>query len=96
MPRQKGARTMAAALAVEVLSPSNLRAPREEREERFQRAGVEELWYVDLRARTLEVRRLGASGYATTMVFAGDDRVTSGLFPGLEIPMGALWEDVEE
>jgi len=91
-----GSRPHTAALAVEVLSPSNLRAPREEREALFQRARVEELWYVDYRARALEVRRLGAEGYGTVALFSGDDRVTSLQLPGLEFPLAAVWNDLGE
>lgn len=93
---RKGQRTTRAALAVEVLSPSNLRAPREEREQLFQQAGVEELWYVDYDTRSLEVRRLAEAGYETSATFREGDPVSSRLFPGLEFPLEAAWADVEE
>jgi Uma2 family endonuclease len=85
-----------AALAIEVLSPSNFRAPREEREAFFVRAGVEELWYVDYGPRTLEVRRLAGAGYETERLFQGDDPVSSAQLPGLEFSLTALWEDLGE
>jgi Uma2 family endonuclease len=91
-----GQRPATAALAVEVLSPSNLRAPRESREVLFRQAGVEEIWYVDYEARSLEVRRLGSEGYETTSVFTGGETVTSAQFPGLEFLLTAVWEGLEE
>lgn len=89
-----GARVTTATLAVEVVSPSNLRAPREEREELFRTLGVEELWYVDYHSRSLEIRRPADGGYFTTATFGEDAMVSSTLFPGLEFPLSAAWEDV--
>lgn len=89
----RGQRYTCAALAVEVLSPSNLRAPREVREERYRKVGVEEIWYVDHEARTLEVRRPAGAGYETAVVFRDEDEVSSPLFPGLAFPLPALWVD---
>jgi Uma2 family endonuclease len=94
LPSGEKARHTAAALAVEVMSPTSLRAPREAREARFQRMEVEELWYVSLRDRTLEVRRLTPEGYVTAAVFRVGDTVTTGVLPGLEFPLDALWEDI--
>jgi Uma2 family endonuclease len=93
---RKGERAAAAALAVEVVSPSNLRAPREPRERLFRQLGVEELWYVEYEARRMEVRRLTPEGYVTTAVFAEGDTVRSEVFPGLEFPLSAAWEDVRD
>jgi Uma2 family endonuclease len=90
----EGERHRTAALAVEVLSPSNLRVAREERESLFARARVEEIWYVDTRERTLEVRRLEGDRYVTARTFVGSDNVTSAVFPGLEFPLSAAWEDL--
>jgi Uma2 family endonuclease len=90
----RGGRPEAAALSVEVMSPSNLRAPREDREEFLFRAGVEELWYVDGAARTLEVRRLGDHGYETVRLYKDAEPVTTLVLPGLEFPLTALWEDL--
>jgi Uma2 family endonuclease len=90
----RGERPTTAALAVEVISPTNLRAPREDREALFRRVGVEEIWYVDYEARSLEVRRGSGDGYATTVVFRNEDVVTSELFPGLQFALTAVWEDL--
>lgn len=96
LPKRVGARPTTAALAVEILSPSNLRAPREGRERLFHRAGVEELWYVDYDARSLEVRRRTADGYETVGVFRDGETVSSAVLPGLSFPLEALWDDLGE
>jgi Uma2 family endonuclease len=96
LPRRRRTRHKRAALAVEVLSPSNLRASPEEREARLLQLGVEEVWYVDYDSRCLEVRRLGPGGYQTAVVFRGDDAVSTPILPGLEFPLTAAWEDLEE
>jgi Uma2 family endonuclease len=95
LPTGPGQRHTHAALAVEVVSPSNLRAPREEREARFRELGVEELWYVNVRERTLEARRLSGEGYVTTALFREGDTVTTEVLPGRAFPLTAVWEDIE-
>ncbi|MFN3648797.1 MAG: Uma2 family endonuclease [Armatimonadota bacterium] len=95
VPTHRGERVTQATLAVEVLSPSNLRASREDREALFHRAGLEELWYVDYDARTLEVRRRTEAGFTTVRTFRGDEQVTSESFPGLELPLAEVWADLE-
>lgn len=82
-------------LAIEVLSPSNLRAPREDREQLFSRVQVEELWYVDTNQRTLDIRQQAEAGYRTVATFQGEDMVRSAVLPGLEFPLTALWEDLD-
>jgi Uma2 family endonuclease len=83
-----------AALAVEVLSPSNLRAPRNVREAFLAERGVPELWYVDPKARTLEIRRLTENRYEPVVLLQGDDLVSTPELPGLEFLLSALWEDL--
>lgn len=95
VPRREGERIHCAALAAEVISPSNLRASREEREARFQQLEVEEIWYVHQHPRRLEIRRIGQNGYEDQAVFTGDT-VRSEVFPGLEFPLEAIWAGVGE
>ena len=90
-----GGRATEATLAVEVLSPGNIRAPREAREELFRQAGVVELWCVSFSDRRLEVRRLGPAGYETTDLFQDGDVVTSVVFPRLQFPLASLWRGVK-
>lgn len=92
VPSRRGQRIRAATLAIEVLSPSNFRAPREERELRFGQLGVEELWYVSYQTRTLEIRRLLGSTYETSSLHQGDDVFAPPLFPSLEIRLAEVWE----
>lgn len=92
VPSRRGQRIREATLAVEVLSPSNFRAPREERELRFAQLGVNELWYVNYQNRTVEVRRLQGETYETTSLFRNEEVLVSILFPGLEIPLTEVWE----
>lgn len=97
VPRRSGVRVTSAALAVEVVSPSNLRAPREEREKLLRQVGVEEVWYVRFDTRSLEVCRLAGEAYVPVTTFHEGDTVKSEMFPGLEFPLEAVWEDsVEE
>ncbi len=96
IPTRRRQRVRTAALAVEVLSKSNFRAPREQREELFRQAGIEELWYVDYDARSLEVRRITPAGYETSVICRGDDAVTTQVLPGLVFPLTAAWEDINE
>lgn len=92
LPGAEGEHAVAAALAVEVISPGNLRAPRAVREALFARAGVPELWYVDPTQRTLEVRRRTETGYGAAALFSGSDIIQSTELPGLEFPLTALWD----
>ena len=96
IPTRRSQRVRTAALAVEVLSQSNFRAPREQREELFRQAGIEELWYVDYDARSLEVRRITPAGYEISATYRGEDAVTTQVLPGLEFPLTAAWEDIRD
>lgn len=91
-----GALATTATLAIEVLSPSNTKAPRQDREALFARVGIEEIWYVDYPTRSLEVRRSSAGRYETAAVLHDGDSVTSPLFPGLEFPLTELWDGIKE
>jgi Uma2 family endonuclease len=96
IPTRRKQRVRTAALAVEVLSQSNFRAPREQREELFRQAGIEELWYVDYDARSIEVRRITPTGYEISATYQGEDAVSTPVLPGLEFPLTAAWEDIRE
>lgn len=94
VPAREGARVQSAAMVAEVISPSNLRASRDDREERFRQLQVEEVWYVHQHPRRLEIRRLGTGGYADFRSFSGEELVCSEVFPGLEFPVAAIWAGV--
>jgi Uma2 family endonuclease len=91
---RKGDRPRSAALAVEVTSTSNRRMPREAREDFLRQSAVEEVWYIDPEAPSVEIRRLTPRGCETTALFRDGDEVTSAQLPGLSFPVTALWEDL--
>lgn len=79
-------------LVVEVLSPSTQSKDRGIKLRRYAAAGVPHYWILDPRTRTLEARRLGVNGYELTATYDAGDVFWPELFPGLEIPIGDLWE----
>jgi Uma2 family endonuclease len=80
-----------ATLVIEVVSGSNTRAPREEREALFHRVNVEEIWYADPKQKSVEICARTDEGFATVSLFRGDDIVTSRLCPGFSVPAAELW-----
>ncbi len=91
---EAGERPRSAVLAVEVLSPSNLRIPQGERLRMLEQANVEEIWFVDTGDRSLEVWRLLADGYQLVAHFHGADEVSSLAIPGLVFPLIDCWADI--
>jgi Uma2 family endonuclease len=79
-------------LVVEVLSPSTQRRDRGIKMARYAAAGVRYYWIVSRRPRGVEEYRLGADGYELVGRFGIPDIFRPELFPGLEIPVAALWE----
>lgn len=80
-----------ATLVIEVLSQSNTRAPRTEREALFHLVEVQEIWYVDPKAKSVEICSRTQDGYNRTALFQGSDSVTSALFPGFDVALSDLW-----
>ncbi|MDR2168496.1 MAG: Uma2 family endonuclease [Clostridiales bacterium] len=73
-------------LVIEILSPSNPNHDRMIKFHKYIEAGVGELWFVDLDAKTVEVyRRTGEDGnYLFTVYMSGAD-IPVGILPGLFI-----------
>jgi Uma2 family endonuclease len=75
-------------LAVEILSESNALHDRKIKRAEYELAGVLEYWIVDPEAQTVEVIRFGKE----TRLLAGNDALTSTLFPGWSYSLGKLFE----
>jgi Uma2 family endonuclease len=80
-----------ATLVIEVISQSNTRAPRTEREALFHLVEVQEIWHVDPKQKSVEVCVRRRMGYESSALFRDSDEVTSTLFPGFAIPLSELW-----
>jgi Uma2 family endonuclease len=80
-------------LVVEILSPGTEHVDRGVKWRRYAAAGVPHYWLIAPETRTLEEYRLGETGYALvgTYAAAAGDVFRPSLFPGLEIPIAALW-----
>jgi Uma2 family endonuclease len=80
-------------LAVEVISESNRRHDEVIKRHLYARFGVAELWLVDPALETVKVYRLEGSAYrhAAELSAEADDRLTSPLFPGLEIAVAEIF-----
>ena len=80
-------------LAVEVLSPSTRRRDEMIKRRLYERMGVGEYWIVDPEIEALKVFRLKAARYERTELRLEDgDVLTSVLFPGLQLPLKAVFE----
>lgn len=78
-------------LVVEVLSPSKQSRDRSVKMQAYADAGVPHYWLLDPRRKSLEAFRLGEAGYERTGVYEAEDVFSPELFPGLTIPIRALW-----
>ena len=78
-------------LAVEILSPCSRGKDLEIKRKIYARFGVQEYWVVDPDAETIEVLTWDESGYSTAGTFAKSDRITSPLFPDLNLPLSEIF-----
>lgn len=78
-------------LVVEILSPSTARLDRETKLEVYERAGVREIWFVNLWHDQVEVHRLasGATAPGVTILNPADE-LTTPLLPGLTIAVSEI------
>ncbi|HKQ70680.1 MAG TPA: Uma2 family endonuclease [Polyangiaceae bacterium] len=77
--------------ACEVLSPSTRSWDVTEKRAIYAREEVRHLWFVDPRARTLEVFRLEPQGWVVAGSWRDDARVRAEPFDAIELELGALW-----
>lgn len=89
-PKGKG-RLREATLVIEVVSESNTRAPRQEREALFHRTNVQEIWYADPESETVEVCERTDIEFSAVHTFGKGDVLVSALFPGFSIPVSHIW-----
>ncbi len=84
----------APALAVEVISPSSAQKDKVRKLRIYQEAGVQHYWLVDPEERTLQCFSLREGAYALAAVGMDDEIVEPPGFPGLVIPLKALWHNL--
>ena len=79
-------------LVVEVLSPSTAGYDRATKLPVYAESGVSEFWLIDSRAKTVEVLKLQGKKYFVDATLAGDQILTSDLFPGWQLPLRDLFD----
>jgi Uma2 family endonuclease len=78
-------------LVVEVLSTSTASRDRGEKRIAYERAGVDELWRADWRAREMIVYRREGQSFGRERVYSDRDRFASTLLAGLEFDVSELF-----
>ena len=79
-------------LVVEVLSPSTAAYDRATKLPIYAEASVPQVWLVDSQAKTVEVLGLQGKKYFVEATLAGDQALTSNLFPGWQLPLADLFD----
>jgi Uma2 family endonuclease len=78
-------------LAIEILSPSNLRASWADRVSDYASIGLPELWLVDPADESVEIMTLAEGAYVRRHRFEKDDEVQSPTLPGLRLPVRSIF-----
>jgi len=78
-------------LAVEVLSPGNVRTDRKDKFKLYAEGKVRYYWIVDPRTRTIEAYRLRAGKFTGRVRGSGSDIIQLPPFSNLKIPLAKLW-----
>jgi Uma2 family endonuclease len=79
-------------LVVEVLSPSTAAYDRVTKLPVYAEASVPEVWLIDSQAKTVEVLKLQGKKYLVDATLAGEQVLTSDLFPGWQLPLRELFD----
>lgn len=77
-------------LVVEVSSPSTRRVDLERKLEAYERFGVPEYWFVDLRESRFLIHRHDGERYGEPLHFERGSVVTTPVLPGLELPVDSI------
>ena len=81
-------------LLIEILSESNRKYDEITKRALYEHTDVGEYWIVDPRRDAIQIFRRNAAGrYEPAAELIGDDRLTSPLFPTLEIPLDRIFAD---
>jgi Uma2 family endonuclease len=79
-------------LVAEVLLPSTTAHDRATKLPIYAAAGVPEFWLIDPLAKTVEVLKLHGKKYLVDAILAGDQTLTSSMFPGWHLPLSDLFD----
>ncbi|HXX22402.1 MAG TPA: Uma2 family endonuclease [Terriglobia bacterium] len=79
-------------LVVEVSSPSTAAYDRASKLPLYAESSVPEFWLIDSQAKTGEVLKLQGKKYFVDATFAGEQVLTSDLFPGWQLPLRDLFD----
>ena len=79
-------------LVVEVSSPSTAAYDRARKLPIYADSGVSEFWLIDSQAKTVEVLKLQGKKYFVDATLAGEQVLTSNLFPGWQLPLRDLFD----
>jgi len=79
-------------LAVEVLSPSTAGHDRATKLPIYAEARVPEVWFIDPKAKNVEVLSLQGAKYVVEATYAGHHVLTSNLIPGWQLPLDDLFD----
>jgi Uma2 family endonuclease len=79
-------------LAVEVSSPRTATYDRATKLPLYAESGVSEYWLIDSQAKIVEVFKLQGKKYYVDTTLAGDQILSSDLFPGWQLPLRDLFD----
>ena len=75
----------------EVITPETEIVDRSTKRSIYARAGVQTLWLLGARARTLEIFELESGAYKRLATHGGDEKVRATPFERLELDLGSFW-----
>ncbi|MGH8906794.1 MAG: Uma2 family endonuclease [Egibacteraceae bacterium] len=77
-------------IVIEISSPSTRRTDLVRKLALYERYGVPEYWYADLKTDTVRVYRLNNGAYGNPIILKPGDTLTSPLLPGFAVPVDKL------